>query len=49
MTPEYRDEADRQLDAQLDAAERASLADGGTIAHVLLTPDGPKPLKTGRS
>jgi hypothetical protein len=34
---------------RLDAAESASLADGGAIAHVVLTSDGPKPLKTGRS
>jgi hypothetical protein len=25
------------------------LADGGAVAHVVLTPDGPRPLKTGRS
>ncbi len=49
MSPEHRAEADRQLYARLDAAEHASLADGGTVAHVVLTPDGPKTLKTGRS
>jgi NAD(P)-dependent dehydrogenase (short-subunit alcohol dehydrogenase family) len=49
MSPEHRAEATRQLNARLDAAESASLADGGTVAHILLTPDGPKPLKTGRS
>lgn len=49
MDPGRRDETDRQFDQRLAAAERASLAEDGSIAHVILTPDGPKPLKTGRS
>lgn len=49
MRPEHRAEADRRFDAALDAAEAASVADGGTVAHVVLTSRGPVPLKTGRS
>ena len=42
MTPERRDETDRQFGQQLSSAERTALAEGG--AGVVLTPDGPKPL-----
>lgn len=49
MASERLAETNRQFHTRLDAAESASLADGGTVAHVVLTPDGPKPLKTGRS
>ena len=49
MKPENRAEADRRLDKALDAAENASCADGASIAHIVLTPRGPRPLKTGRS
>jgi len=49
MKPENRAEADRQLDKALDAAEDDSCADGASIAHVVLTPRGPRALKTGRS
>ena len=49
MKPENRAEADRQLNEALDAAEAVSRADGASIAHVVLTTRGPRPLKTGRS
>lgn len=42
-------ETNKHFFARLDAAADASVADGGTVAHVVLTPDGPRPLKTGRS
>lgn len=49
MKPEHRDEVQRQLDKAMDAAEDASRADGAAIAHIMLTPDGPRALKTGRA
>ena len=49
MTPENRTEADRRFYEALDAAEAVSRADGASVAHVVLTPRGPRPLKTGRS
>lgn len=49
MKPDNRAETDRQLDKALSAAEDASCADGSSIAHVVLTPRGPRALKTGRS
>jgi hypothetical protein len=49
MKPENRDETDRQFDKVLDAAEDVSRADGAHIAHVELTPHGPRGIKTGRA
>lgn len=49
MKPENRAEADRRFHEALDAAEAVSRADGADVAHVVLTPRGPRPLKTGRS
>jgi hypothetical protein len=49
MKPANRATVDQQFDAALSAAEDASIADGGRVAHVELTRRGPMPLKTGRS
>jgi hypothetical protein len=47
LKPENCDETQRQFDKALDAAEDASRADGARIAHVELTPHGPRGIKTG--
>lgn len=49
MLPERVEETERQFNVVIDRCAEESLADGGTVAHIVLTEDGPRPLKAGRA